>query len=45
MSEPEYRAGRRIRVRGLSLSADPRDAAHARLAACDAWVGWIRHGV
>ena len=26
-------------------STDLRDAAHARLAACDAWVGWIRDGV
>jgi hypothetical protein len=40
------------RLRGLAVaavgtpaqdqSADLRDAAHARLAACDAWVGWIR---
>ena len=43
------------RLRGLAAaaagtpahaeSADLRDAAHARLAASDAWVGWIRHGV
>jgi hypothetical protein len=26
-------------------SADLRDAAQARLAASDAWVGWIEHGV
>jgi hypothetical protein len=25
--------------------SDLRDAAHARLVACDAWVGWIRDGV